>query len=90
MKLEIRPSFNRDLGRIQRTDLRRRLTRKLEELESASRLTEVTGVLRMEGSDNLYRVRIGDHRLLMEIEGEVVTLVRFGHRRDVYRGLRLR
>ena len=88
MKLEIRPSFDRDLGRIRQTDIRRRLTRKLEELESASRIAEVTNVLKMEGSDNLYRIRIGDHRLVIEVEGEVVTLVRFLHRSNVYRELR--
>ncbi len=88
MKLEIRPSFDRDLGRIRQTDIRRRLTRKLEELESASRIAQVTNVLKMEGSDNLYRIRIGDHRLVVEVEGEVVTLVRFFHRSNACRELR--
>ena len=84
MKLEFRPSFNRDFRSIQQEALRRRLTRKLDELESASRITEVSNVSRMAGGSNLYRVRIGQHRLVIEVEGTVVFLVRFGHRREVY------
>lgn len=31
------------------------------------------------------RLRIGDYRLGMIVEGEVVEIVRFLHRRDIYR-----
>lgn len=35
-----------------------------------------------------YRVRIGDYRVLYEIDDEMkrITIYRVGHRRDVYRG----
>ncbi len=41
----------------------------------------------MAGEDSVYRVRIGDYRILYEVIDErlVIQVVRVGHRRDVYR-----
>ena len=86
MRLDIRPSFNRDLGRIRDRDVRQRLTRKIEEIESASNLTQITNLVKMEGYDYHYRMRLGDYRLGVAVEGDMVILQRFGHRRDFYRG----
>ena len=39
------------------------------------------------GEQSVYRVRVGDYRILYEVIDErlVVHMVRVGHRRDVYR-----
>lgn len=34
-----------------------------------------------------YRFRIGDYRVIFDIEGEDVVILRIGHRRDIYRKL---
>ena len=86
MRLDIRPSFNRDLRRIRDRDVRQRLTHKIEEIESASNLTQITNLAKMEGYDYHYRMRLGDYRLGVAVEGDMVILQRFGHRRDFYRG----
>jgi mRNA interferase RelE/StbE len=39
--------------------------------------------LTSEGS--YYRIRIGDYRLGLLLEDDTVTIVRFLHRRDIYR-----
>ena len=45
--------------------------------------------IKLEGSDNLYRIRKGDFRIIYSIEDEalIVTVIRVGNRRDVYRGI---
>lgn len=47
------------------------------------------GSIKLEGSDNLYRIRKGDFRIIYSIEDEalIVTVTRVGNRRDVYRGI---
>lgn len=37
--------------------------------------------------DNLYRLRVGDYRVIYQIEDRIVliTVIRIGHRRDLYR-----
>ncbi len=45
------------------------------------------GVKKLKNCDGLYRVRVGDYRILYQIEQEILTIlvVRIGHRREVYR-----
>ena len=44
---------------------------------------------KLAGMDELYRVRLGDYRIVYRIEDDrlVVLIVRIAHRREVYRGL---
>ena len=32
-----------------------------------------------------YRFRIGDYRVICDIEGDEIVILRIGHRRDIYR-----
>ena len=45
--------------------------------------------VKLKGADALYRVRVGDYRIVYEVQDAVVVIVivRVGHRREVYRGL---
>lgn len=45
------------------------------------------GAKKLEGVDGLWRVRVGDYRIIYRVEVErlVVLVVKVGHRRDVYR-----
>ncbi len=42
---------------------------------------------KLKGTQGLYRFRVGDYRLIYEIQDEqlVVVVVKIGHRREVYR-----
>jgi mRNA interferase RelE/StbE len=45
--------------------------------------------IKLAGHDDLYRVRIGDYRIVYSIEDNklVVYVIRIAHRRDIYRRL---
>jgi mRNA interferase RelE/StbE len=45
------------------------------------------GVIKMKGSDNEYRIRIGDYRVRYEIDDKalIISLLQCKHRKDVYR-----
>ncbi len=32
-----------------------------------------------------YRFRVGDYRVIFDIEGDEIVILRIGHRRDIYR-----
>ncbi len=40
---------------------------------------------KMQGYDTLYRIRLGDYRIGIEIVADQVILVRFLHRKDIDR-----
>ena len=85
MEVRTDSRFHRDLRRIRDNDLRDRIRDVIESIESASTIPEIPGIRKMTARGNFYRIRVRDYRLGLEIEGDVVTLVRFGHRREIYR-----
>lgn len=46
-----------------------------------------TGCRKLTAAADLYRIRVGEHRVLYEIRDDqlIVQVVKIGHRRDVYR-----
>ena len=65
--------------------LQRRVDRELNRLSETPRHP---GVIRLQSADDLYRVRIGDLRLLFNVEDQVlvVLIVKIGQRGSVYCG----
>ena len=45
------------------------------------------GVEKLSGTSEKYRIRQGNHRIIFEIEDDpaLITIVKIGHRKDVYR-----
>ena len=82
-RIELTPAANRELRKLP-AEARRRVSRRIDGLASEPR---PAGVEKLAGADGLYRVRVGDYRVVYTIADEVliVVVVRIGHRRDVYR-----
>ena len=80
--LRIKPSAVKELEALQTKD-RRRIVDKIQNLASEPR---PQGCEKLSGQDR-YRIRQGHFRILCEIQDSqsIVTVVKIGHRRDVYR-----
>ena len=85
MEIRYRTSFGRDLRRERNSDLRRRVERIVEQLQRAPSVASVPGLAAMQGYKNHYRIRVGDYRLGVIVDGDSVILVRLLHRREIYR-----
>ena len=48
--------------------------------------TQLLHIKKMKGTQDLYRVRIGDYRIIYLIENQLikVTIIKIGHRQNVY------
>jgi mRNA interferase RelE/StbE len=71
------------LRNLPRTDQRRVAAR----IDALAENPRPPGVEKLEGADDLYRIRAGDYRIVYRIEDErlIVLVIRIGHRREVYR-----
>lgn len=80
--VELLPSAARALSELQRS-VQLRIARRIDRLAGDPR----AGATKLRGADDVWRVRVGDYRILYRIEDDrlVVLVVRIGHRRDVYR-----
>jgi len=58
-------------------------------LLSQNPYSELLKVKKLKGTDELYRIRLGDHRVVYEIRNEmlIVVVIKIGHRSDIYRHL---
>ncbi|MBX2973954.1 MAG: plasmid stabilization protein [Flavobacteriales bacterium] len=85
MRLDPLRSFSRDIDAIPDAKLRQRLKLVLLAIEAAGNIQQVPHVKKMKGHSKAFRIRVGDFRLGVFVEGDTVQLVRFLHRREVYR-----
>ena len=76
----VKPSAAKAIRKLDRTS-QRRIVRLLDRLAEHPR---PEGVVKMQGEENLWRLRIGDYRLIYEIHDDrlVVLVLRVGHRRE--------
>ena len=85
MKIEYAASFERDLRGIKEQSTRRQLGQTLEALKVAADLREAANVKKLQGGENFYRIRVGEYRIGAVLTGDSLVLVRFLHRKDIYR-----
>lgn len=85
MNIEFRRSFVKDLEKVVDSRLRQRVSEVIVAVEQAQALGEVGHVRKLRDGESYYRIRVGDYRIGVLLDGETVVFVRFLHRKDVYR-----
>ena len=80
----LRPPAQRFLRKLRDTSLTARLVAAMRDLASQPR---PPGCDKLVGPEDLYRIRVGDYRIVYQVRDEVllVLVVKIGHRREVYR-----
>ncbi len=65
---------------------RKRVSEAIDSLEQNPR---PSGVKKLKGAEDLYRLRVGDFRIIYAIHDQelLVIVINLGHRRDVYQKL---
>jgi len=77
------PAALRQLRKLPTRDQRRIV----QEIESLADDPRPPGVKKLVGEDNLWRIRVGDYRVVYEIKNAklLVLVLRIAHRKDIYR-----
>lgn len=81
----LKPAAERALEKLRR-DVQERLVARITALGEDSR---PRGVEKLRGDLELFRVRVGDYRIIYQVEEDtcLVLIAKIGHRREVYRNL---
>ena len=85
MKIVFAKTFSKDLERLKNKAIKKRVANTIEKIENANTLSNITSIKKLQGSDNHYRIRIGDYRMGIKEKGNTLILMRFLHRKDIYR-----
>jgi mRNA interferase RelE/StbE len=80
-KVEVKPLAEKDLRVINKADALR-ILKKIISLENG-----ITGVIKkLTDFTPEYRLRVGNYRILFEIENDTINIYRVIHRKESYRG----
>lgn len=85
MKTEFRQSFLRDLKKVADPDVLKRIQRVIAEAEAARQLQGIRQLKKITGTNNYYRIRVGEYRIGIVLTEETIEFVRCLHRRELYR-----
>ncbi len=82
-KIEFENRIEKQLTEIPRNDVKKLIKR----IEKLADTPFPAGHEKLQGTENLYRIRQGDYRVLYSVFEDrlVVLVVKVGHRREVYR-----
>lgn len=85
MKVKFGKLFSKDLIKIKDIALKENVVELIVFLEKVENIQEISNVKKLKGHPEAYRIRIGKYRLGFFFDGEVIELVRFAKREDIYK-----
>lgn len=86
MRIEFKKSFLKELKKLRNKHLKDGVFNCIKQVESVQNVSEIRNLKKLSGFDVYYRIRVGDYRIGVKIEREVVYFVVFEHRKDIYKG----
>jgi len=85
MQIVFKDSFKKDLRKSANSNLCKKVMLIINEIEKAQNIHQINNIAKLSGTDNYFRIRIGDYRLGLLIEHNSVIFVRLLHRREIYK-----
>ena len=85
MKVEFKNSFLKDLKKLKNKSLQNSIYNCILQIESAPNVSSIKNIKKLKGFEIHYRIKIGDYRIGVKLEDELIYLVVFEHRKDIYK-----
>jgi mRNA interferase RelE/StbE len=78
--------FSKDLDLIRNEPkVRKRLLELIKKIKKINSIKDLEGVKKIEGYSDYFRIRLGDYRLGVKLGQNRIELIRFLHRKEIYR-----
>ena len=86
MEVQYRQAFLKDLKQLKSSASYQRIYElTFTTLENINSLEEIPDIKAMRGYNGRYRIRINDYRVGIEVNGDVIEVMRVLHRREFYK-----
>jgi len=85
MKTAFKASFLKAIKKIDSNQLKTDIANAILNVESAESLRQISQLKKLKGYKQYYRIRIGNYRIGIKIEGDTVFFVDIDHRSNIYR-----
>lgn len=85
MEVTFDKSFSKSLDKINSKLTLAKIEKAIIQCEEASKISDIANLKKMKGYKSYYRIKIGDYRIGIEIENNVIDFVIVSHRKDIYK-----
>ncbi|MEQ8425753.1 MAG: type II toxin-antitoxin system RelE/ParE family toxin [Cyclobacteriaceae bacterium] len=85
MQVAFLKKFSKDLDKITQPKDRKALGEVIKLVKEVAKLEEVRGVKKLSGFNDAFRIRSGNYRIGVFVDGKVVQFARVAHRKDIYK-----
>ena len=85
MKVAYLKKFSKDLDKIKKPRDRNSILEILELVKQSETFEEISGVKKLTGFEDAFRIRSGDYRIGVFVTEESVEFARVVHRKDIYK-----
>ncbi|MBK9565981.1 MAG: type II toxin-antitoxin system RelE/ParE family toxin [Saprospiraceae bacterium] len=85
MKTEFKASFLKCIHKIADNNLKAKIIECIQNVELSDNIKQINDLKKLKGHKSFYRIKLGDYRIGVKIDSEVVVFVTVAHRKDIYK-----
>ncbi len=85
MDVQFLRKFSKDLDKITQPKDLKSILEAIEIVKAAEKFEDVPGIKKLTGYEDAFRIRTGNYRIGVFVNGQVVQFARVAHRKDIYK-----
>lgn len=85
MKINIEKSFSKDIKKLNNKEINVKIFNLIQDLKLNNNTANIKNIKKLKNSKSFYRIRLGDYRVGIEVMDDTIILVRFLHRKEIYK-----
>ena len=84
MQIVFLSKFSKDLSKINQPKVLADIEKAIIHVENVKTTTEINQLKKLKGYKSAFRIKVGDFRIGIFIENDVIEFARILHRKDIY------
>lgn len=85
MEVLFTKKFHKEISKLRDKKLAHAIEVVILDVKKARSLGEISGLKKLTGFKNAYRIRLGDYRIGLVIEGNTLIFSAFNNRKEIYK-----
>lgn len=85
MQIKFTKQFEKQLDKITDKALHTKIAQSVSSVITAPQIGNIPNIKKLKGHQTSYRIRVGDYRIGLRIESDLVIFVVVEHRKDIYK-----
>ena len=84
MQIVFQSKFSKDLSKINQPKVLADIEKAIIQVENVKTTIDINQLKKLKGYKSAFRIKVGDYRIGLFIENDVIEFARILHRKDIY------